>query len=96
MGRKPFPLKWKGWINEFSRLANAYVLVNGSHTQEFALGRGLRQGNMLSWFIFLIAAEDLNVTITTSVNDGLFFGVWVGKGDGFNVSHLQFAKDNSG
>jgi len=37
-----FPTLWRKWINERTRTATVSVLVNGSPTDEFSLGRGLR------------------------------------------------------
>ncbi|MCI96919.1 RNA-directed DNA polymerase (Reverse transcriptase), partial [Trifolium medium] len=42
---------------------SAYVLVNGSPTDEFQFGRGLRRGDLLSHFLFLMAANGLNVML---------------------------------
>jgi len=37
-----FPILWHKWIKECIGTATTSVLVNGSPTDEFSLGRGLR------------------------------------------------------
>jgi hypothetical protein len=54
-------------------------LVYGSPTYELRFGRGLRQGDPLSPFLFLISAEDLNVMLKTSVDASLFRGCLLGE-----------------
>ena len=69
------------------------MLVNGSPTVEFPLKRGLRQGDPLSPFLFLLAAEGLNVLMKVVVDSHLFTGYCFGALNGLFVSHLQFADD---
>ena len=69
------------------------MLVNGSPTDEFPLERGIRQGDPLSPFLFLLAAEGLNVLMKALVETGTFIGYKVGGANSVVVSHLQFADD---
>ncbi|XP_024636485.1 uncharacterized protein [Medicago truncatula] len=74
-------------------MALASVLVNGSPTDEFKLEHGLRQGDPLSPFLFLIAAEGLNVMMKALVEDGLFSSYKVGANNHVFITHLQFDDD---
>ncbi|GKE84092.1 hypothetical protein Tco_1557834 [Tanacetum coccineum] len=55
--------------------ASISVMVNGSPSKEFKLKRGLRQGDPLSPFLFLIMAEALQITILEACDKGLYKGV---------------------
>ncbi|GAU26497.1 hypothetical protein TSUD_361300 [Trifolium subterraneum] len=93
MGRMSFPALWRKWIKERVCTATASVLVNGSPTEEFPLERGLRQGDPLSPFLFLLAAEGLHVLMEAMVEHNLFTGYNVGELDSVSISQLQFADD---
>jgi hypothetical protein len=93
MGKMSFPVMWRKWIKECVCTATALILVNGSPTEEFPLERGLRQGDPLSPFLFLFAAEGLNVLMESVVERNLFTGYSIGEQDPVSVSHLQFADD---
>ncbi|GKE17567.1 reverse transcriptase domain, reverse transcriptase zinc-binding domain protein [Tanacetum coccineum] len=68
------------------------ILVNGSPSEEFGLERDVRQGDPLSPFLFILAAEDLNAIVIEAVEKGIFRGVVVGANN-VMVSHLQYADD---
>ena len=48
---------WRKWIKECVGTATASVSVNGSPTDDFPLERGLHQDELLSLFLFLLAAK---------------------------------------
>ena len=86
-----FPTLWRKWIKECVSTATASVLVNGSPTDEFHFERGLRQGDPLSPFLFLLATEGLNVMMKALIEAQSFTGYRVGGADyldrlGFFVS----------
>ncbi|XP_071694261.1 uncharacterized protein [Rutidosis leptorrhynchoides] len=72
--------------------ASISILVNGSPTHEFSLGRGVRQGDPLSPFLFILATEGLNILAKAAVDRNLFKGVEVGN-ENVVVWHLQYADD---
>ncbi|GLT51152.1 hypothetical protein SLA2020_245820 [Shorea laevis] len=63
---------WRNWILECLKTNSVSVLVNGSPTKEFSMSRGLRQGDPLSPFLFLIVAEGLNGIIRSAIDLKLF------------------------
>jgi hypothetical protein len=88
-----FPELWRKWITERVGTAMTYVLVNGSPTGEFPMERGLRQGDPLSPFLFLLAAEGLNVMMRALVESSIFTGYSASNRSTVAISHLQFADD---
>nr|GEX23319.1 putative reverse transcriptase domain-containing protein [Tanacetum cinerariifolium] len=67
-------------------------LANGSPTKEFKIEKGLRQGDPLSPFLFILAVKALNVVFLEARNKNIFHGVDVGN-DKIPISHFQFADD---
>ncbi|XP_058769032.1 uncharacterized mitochondrial protein AtMg01250-like [Vicia villosa] len=67
------------------------VLVNGSATKEFKVHKGLRQGDLLSPFLFVIAMEGLTALVKKSVAMGIFKPFLYGDNDSVDI--LQFADD---
>ncbi|XP_071715094.1 uncharacterized protein [Rutidosis leptorrhynchoides] len=73
-----FGTKWCKWISSCLKSATISILINESPTSEFNLKRGVRQGDPLSPFLFIIAAEGLNILTKVAVERGMYKGVEVG------------------
>lgn len=74
-------------------LASLSILVNGVSTGFFEGSRGLRQGDPLSPFLFLLVAEVLGGMLSWAADYGLIEGFSVGN-DNVVVTHLQYADDS--
>lgn len=90
-----FGQKWLKRINYCISTVGFLVLVNSSPAGFFQTQRGLRQGDPLSPFLFLLAMEGLNIMITTSNLKGWIrvFEVAREGTDNMEVTHHQCADD---
>ncbi|XP_024630861.1 uncharacterized protein [Medicago truncatula] len=91
--KKEMLLFKRKWMSECVGTATAYVLVNRCPTDEFPMERGLRQGDPLSPFLFMVSTEGINVLMNSLMEAGLFQGYDVGRENNMSLSHLQFADD---
>ncbi|GKA37476.1 RNA-directed DNA polymerase, eukaryota, reverse transcriptase zinc-binding domain protein [Tanacetum coccineum] len=69
-----FGNKWRFWIRSCLFSARTSILVNGSPTLEFSLGRGLRQGDPLSPFLFILVMEGLHLAFQEATQMHLIKG----------------------
>jgi hypothetical protein len=92
LGRFGFREKWKNWIRTCVFGGSMSVLVNGGPTEEINIQRGLKQGDPLAPFLFLLVVEGLGELMRRAVELQRFKGFQVGR-RGVVVSHLQYADD---
>ena len=68
------------------------ILWNGECTGEFTSSRGIRQGDPLSPYLFVLCMERLSHLIAWAVEDGLWRPITISRG-GPPLTHLCFADD---
>ncbi|XP_026451440.1 uncharacterized protein LOC113351717 [Papaver somniferum] len=86
----------ENWIklsNQFVSIVSYLVLLNGSPTGFFQPERGLRQGDPLSPYLYIICAETLSSYIDTLQRNGTPRGIKICK-NAPEMTHLLFADDS--
>ncbi|XP_026378053.1 uncharacterized protein LOC113272434 [Papaver somniferum] len=85
--------KWRSWVKCCVEFVKFSVLVNGSASGFFTSKKGIRQGDPLSPFLFLLVGEALYYILKQAQLQGLISGFQVSN-EGMLISHLQSA-DNT-
>ena len=69
--------------------------MNGSLASFFQSSKGLRQGDPLSPYLFVIVMEAFSCLLKRAVAEGFLTPcmVWGRRGEGVQISHLLFADD---
>lgn len=93
MRRFNFNERWVSWVMGCLKSSYVSVLVNGSPTGEFKMEKGIRQGDPLAPFLFLMVAEGLNGIMRRAMFTDHFAPLKVGSRDKVDVALLQFADD---
>ena len=90
-----FGSKWLGWMWRCISTAKFSVLVNGVPTSFFPSAKGLRQGDPLSPYLFVMGMEVLSALIRRAVEGGFLSGCRIRgrRRSDLNISHIFFADD---
>lgn len=83
------PSNLKNVIMQYITSSTMQILWNGEPTNSFIPGRGVRQGDPLSPYIFILCIERLAHGILKEVNKGNWKPIRMGR-NGIPISHLFF------
>ena len=93
MKKMGFARRWIDLIMMCVRSANYAVLINGSPTGRIYPTCGIRQGDPISPYLFLLCVEALSALLTRVDHKGLLRGVPTSK-RGPRLNHFFFANDS--
>ena len=68
--QRDFPSRWRNWLALFFSTSSSSVLLNGITGPTFLHQRGLRQGDPLSPYLFILAIDTLQKLFQLATEDG--------------------------
>uniref|UniRef100_A0A8I6YBQ1 Reverse transcriptase domain-containing protein n=1 Tax=Hordeum vulgare subsp. vulgare TaxID=112509 RepID=A0A8I6YBQ1_HORVV len=93
LGKMGFSRRWVELVMKCVTTVRYQIKVNGTLTHQFCPSRGLRQGDPISPYLFVICAEGLSALLRDAEEKGLLHGVKIFPRAPC-VSHLLFADDS--
>nr|GEZ35079.1 RNA-directed DNA polymerase, eukaryota [Tanacetum cinerariifolium] len=87
----PGQVKWCSWISGSLISGMASILINGSPTSEFQFHCGLKQGDPLAPYLFILIMESLHMSFSRVVDVRIFTGIKIDSS--LTISHLFYADD---
>ena len=95
MGKMDFGRRWMSWIKWCITTASFSILFNGTPTGFFQSSRGLRQGDPLSLYLFVIGMEAFSGLLKHAVEGNFLFSSRIANriGKELIISHLLYIDD---
>jgi hypothetical protein len=88
-----FTRSWVDKVMTCVRIVSYSILINGQPNQRILPSRGIRQGDPLSPYFFILCAERLSTQMRRVEQEGKITGLPIARG-GTKINHLFFTDDN--
>ena len=88
-----FDPRWVHLATETVTTTSYFVLINGEPRGLITQSRGIRKGDPLSPYLFLLCAEGLLVLLQKAIENRMLTGI-LSSQHGVHISHLLFADDS--
>ena len=93
MAKLGFPDTWIEQVMTCVSTPSYSVYINGKAFGNITPSRGLRQGDPLSPYLFLLCAERFTALLAKAEAEGRIHGASIGR-SALTISHLLFADDS--
>ncbi|XP_048630790.1 uncharacterized protein LOC125604440 [Brassica napus] len=93
MEKMGFCRQWRDWIMKCISTVSYSVLINGEPSRTIKPQRGLRQGDPISPYLYIICTEGLSRLIKQNIQEKKIHGFQASR-SGPPISHLLFADDS--
>nr|GEY26408.1 RNA-directed DNA polymerase, eukaryota, reverse transcriptase zinc-binding domain protein [Tanacetum cinerariifolium] len=91
LGKFGFGDKCRMWIQSCLKSSRGSIIINGSLTKEFQFFKGLKQGDPLSPFLFILVMESLRLSFQRVEEAKMFKGIKIGPA--VTLSHMFYSDD---
>nr|GEZ99098.1 RNA-directed DNA polymerase, eukaryota [Tanacetum cinerariifolium] len=86
-----FGAKWRSWVFGSLSSCMASIIINGSPAAEFKFYCGLKQGDPLAPYLFILIMESFHLSFSKVIDAGLFKGIKIDPST--QISYLFYAND---
>lgn len=92
MEKCDFNVQWRKWIMDCMSSVSYRDMVNGSPRNSSFPSKGLKQGDPISPFLFLLCTKGLSTMMAAKQRQGLILGIKI-KSSSLAISYLLFVDD---
>ncbi|KAM1333385.1 hypothetical protein ACFX2F_009431 [Malus domestica] len=92
MEKMRFCTRWRNLVIGCVKSVDFAVILNRQPGRKFVPSMGIRQGDLLSLYLFLLVSEVLSRLIQVAIDKRELMGIYMNSG-GLVISHIFFADD---